>query len=103
MQRHLNSSHLGTSHLTEEQLVDLYYGGVQDAPEASEHLHTCKACGEDYNQLRALLVAVSESVPVPERGEDYGREVYLRVLDRIEEEAAATEVERTWKWASWFN
>jgi len=83
-------------HLSEEQLVEIYYSG-----EPNEHLHECKMCGEDYQQLRAVLALVSES-PVPERGEGYGRDVYARVLEAIEREDSATEVERSWNFLNLF-
>jgi hypothetical protein len=84
-------------HLSEEQLVEIYYSG-----EPNEHLHECKMCGEDYQQLRAVLALVSES-PVPERGEEYGDQVYARVLEAIEREDSVHEVERGWSFANLFS
>ena len=92
-------------HLSEEQLIELYYGDLEDRAGESKalaldvagaqaHLAGCRACGDDYRQLRNLLEIVKEA-PVPERGEDYGREVYLRLLPVLEEIAAA-DVEPRW-------
>ncbi len=81
-------------HLSEEQLVELYYGDLAEGREATAHLDSCKACGDDYRQLRAMLEMVKEA-PVPERGPEYGREVYVRLLPMLEENAAE-EVEHSW-------
>jgi hypothetical protein len=83
-------------HLSEEQLVEIYYSG-----EPNGHLHECKMCGEDYQQLRNVLALVSES-PVPERTEGYGRDVYARVLQAIELDQSVTDVERSWNFLSLF-
>lgn len=83
-------------HLSEEQLIEVYYSG-----EPNDHLHECKVCGEDYQQLRNVLALVSES-PVPERGEGYGREVYARVLQAIDREDSVRDVERSWNFLNLF-
>ncbi len=85
-------------HLNEEQLIELYYGDLEDGAAAQAHLTDCRACGDDYRQLSNLLEIVKEA-PVPERGEEYGREVYLRLLPLLEENAAAgtaIDVEPRW-------
>jgi hypothetical protein len=100
-------------HLSEEQLIELYYGDLEgsaggskalalDVAGAQEHLASCRACGDEYRQLSNLLEIVKQA-PVPERGEDYGREVYLRLLPALEENAA-TDVESRWSVAqTWRN
>ncbi len=69
-------------HLSEEQLILQYYreGGA----EAEAHLAECEACRAELNGLSLTLAAVSD-LPVPERDESYGREVYVRLLPRLEE------------------
>jgi hypothetical protein len=84
-------------HLSEEQLIELYYGDLEEATGAHAHLAGCRACDDDYRQLVNLLEIVKEA-PVPERGEEYGREVYLRLLPMLEENAA-TELEPRWSFA----
>jgi hypothetical protein len=75
-------------HLSEEQLVELYYGDLEDGAGAHAHLAGCRTCADGYRQLTNLLEIVKEA-PVPERGEDYGREVYLRLLPALQENASA--------------
>jgi len=75
-------------------LIELYYGDLEGSAGAQDHLAGCKACGDDYRQLSNLLEIVKEA-PVPERGEEYGREVYLRLLPALEQNAA-TDVEPRW-------
>jgi hypothetical protein len=77
-------------HLSEEQLIELYYGDLEDGAGAHAHLAGCRTCGHGYRQLVNLLEIVKEA-PVPERGEEYGREVYLRLLPMLEENAASKE------------
>jgi len=88
-------------HLSEEQLVELYYGDLEDGAGESkahaldvvgahQHLAGCRTCSDGYRQLSNLLEIVKEA-PVPERGEEYGREVYLRLLPALQENAARSE------------
>jgi hypothetical protein len=81
-------------HLNEEQLIELYYGDLEDAGAAHAHLASCKACGDDYRQLTKLLEVVKEA-PVPERGDGYGRDVYLRLLPLLEDNVAE-DIEPRW-------
>lgn len=65
-------------HLNEEQLV-LHHYHDDDAPAAAEqHLAECAECRAQYQLLRSVLAIVSEA-PVPERGEEYGAEVWNRL------------------------
>jgi hypothetical protein len=69
------------THLTDEQLVLHYYGDAEDAGSQAlieEHLAQCPICNQEYASLQRLLNTV-DSVPVPERGADYGEQVWLRV------------------------
>ena len=64
-------------HLTEEELVAHYY---QDAEpqSAAAHLASCSDCFARYETIRRVLTLVAET-PVPERGEQYGAEVWNRL------------------------
>lgn len=71
-------------HLTQDELVLLYYheeGGI-DRRQAEEHLHSCDLCRSELAALVKALEAV-EALPVPERGENYGREVWNRIRPRL--------------------
>jgi hypothetical protein len=66
-------------HLTEEQLVLAFYG-----EHGRDHLADCEACRAAYERLEALL-AQADSLEVPERGPEYGREVWARLAPRLDE------------------
>ena len=71
-------------HLNEEQLILYHYGETGDRKAAEAHLETCGDCRSEYDELRQTLAAV-EALPVPERNEGYGREVWARLQPRLEE------------------
>ena len=75
------------NHLSEEQLVLLYYGESEDADTARRHLEACASCRDAYARLEQTLTAVSIS-PVPERAEDYGAQVWRRLGPRLSREPA---------------
>ena len=50
------------NHLTEEQLVDCYYGETEGM---ERHLQSCAACAAEYEKVRLTLDSVSQ-FPVPE-------------------------------------
>ena len=72
-------------HLSEEQLVELFYGESADPQAAESHLNECADCSTNLNEMRQVLAAV-EAQPVPERNEGYGREVWARVQPRLGEQ-----------------
>jgi hypothetical protein len=64
-------------HLTEEQLVSHYYHDDESlAVEA--HLRECRDCTTQYDTIGRVLALVSEA-PVPDRGDDYGDQVWSRL------------------------
>ncbi|HEX3877104.1 MAG TPA: hypothetical protein VHW24_08970 [Bryobacteraceae bacterium] len=70
------------NHLTEEELVLHYYGEEGDALTADRHLEECPHCRETFASLQRVLNVV-DSLPVPERGPEYGAEVWRRVSPSI--------------------
>jgi hypothetical protein len=68
------------SHLTEEELVEAYYGDSQG--ESGEHLSQCPDCRAELARLAELLDEV-RTAPMPERGVGYGREVWARLEPRL--------------------
>lgn len=65
-------------HLNEEQLVAHYFHD-DDAPAAAEqHLASCAECAAQYETICRVLTLVREA-PVPERGDDYGDQVWTRI------------------------
>lgn len=71
------------NHLSEEQLILHYYGEEQgDALAAERHLEDCDECRSLYGSLQRVLNVV-DSMPVPQRGPEYGAEVWERIEDRL--------------------
>ncbi len=79
-------------HLNEGQLVLLYYGEEDDTGLSAGHLETCAECRAQYASLQRVLNSAG-AVPVPERGEEYGAEVWHRLAPRLPR--------RRWFWISW--
>jgi len=67
-------------HLSEEDLVEAYYGGLPE--EEARHLAECEACRAFFDRQREVLDAL-RVYPVPERGPGYGGEVWTRVLPHL--------------------
>ena len=71
-------------HLSEEELV-LHHFGDADSPAALDaHLEECAACRAALAAVRADLAAVDVPEP-PERGADYGAQVWARLQPRLAE------------------
>ncbi len=68
------------NHLSEEQLIELYYS--EDGPEAARHLDTCTDCARAYEAVQGDLEDM-KSVHSPARGESYGEEVWASIADRL--------------------
>jgi hypothetical protein len=69
-------------HLSEEQLVLHYYGEESDTLAAEQHLEICGECRGLYASLQRVLNVVN-SMPVPERGPEYGAQVWRSIERRI--------------------
>jgi hypothetical protein len=77
------------NHLTEEQLV-LHHYHDDDSPAAVEqHIGACADCRGEYDKLRRVLSLVDE-LPVPERGTEYGEQVWNRLRWRLGSRRRAT-------------
>jgi hypothetical protein len=66
-------------HATEEDLLTLHWEGTR---RTAAHVASCAECADRLRTLRALLERV-EQEPVPERGEEYGRDVWARLAPRL--------------------
>jgi hypothetical protein len=64
-------------HLSEEQMVDAYYGEMPE--DEAQHLAECDECRTLFERQREVLDGVRE-YPVPERGPGYGGEVWTKLL-----------------------
>ena len=70
------------SHLNEEELILHYYGEESEALSTEQHLEACDECRHTYASLVRVLNVV-DSLPVPDRGENYGAQVWSRIEKRI--------------------
>jgi hypothetical protein len=76
------------NHLTEEQLILHYYGETGEAEEVldalatEQHLESCGECRSLYGSLQRVLNVV-DSLPVPDRGQEYGAQVWKRIEHQL--------------------
>ncbi|HEY7210166.1 MAG TPA: hypothetical protein VH477_07825 [Bryobacteraceae bacterium] len=68
------------NHLSEEELVDLFYS---KGAGPNEHVGACAECRRRFLELKESLEAWRD-YPVPERGESYGQEVWARLAPALE-------------------
>jgi hypothetical protein len=73
------------THITEDDLVSL---ALDDAPDdlrasAARHLPACAACTAAMEEIRATLGAASTGFEVPERGDEYGAQVWAAIESRL--------------------
>jgi hypothetical protein len=73
------------NHLTEEELVERYYGAAGEAAEA--HVNECAQCATALAALEGDLAAL-RSVHVPERDENYAEQMWARVEAALPPRAA---------------
>jgi len=66
------------NHVTEEQLILHYYGEEGETLATEQHLEACGECRSTYASLVRVLNVV-DSLPVPDRSEDYGAQVWKRI------------------------
>jgi hypothetical protein len=70
------------THIAEDDLVLFYYGEISEAAPIESHLAHCQHCRSEYRMLQTVLNTV-DSAPVPERGPDYGTQVWKRLEKRL--------------------
>jgi hypothetical protein len=77
-------------HIDPDQLILYHYGELDggasgqagDRAAIEAHLAVCGACRSELSAMERTLAAVS-SLPVPERAESYGRQVWQRLEPRL--------------------
>lgn len=80
-------------HLTEHELVLHHYHDDESPAAITQHLQSCEACRAEYNAIRRVLALVDE-LPVPERGDGYGEQVWTRLRWKLGSERRRR---RTWQ------
>ncbi len=69
-------------HLTEEELVDHYYGEAIGPADIESHLRTCNVCAENYATLQQDLASI-KSPAVPVRDASYGDQVWQSLRNSV--------------------
>jgi len=75
-------------------MILYHYGEVEEATDIKRHLEACADCAEQWKKLQAVMAAV-EPTAVPERGEEYGAQVWQQVRYRLEQKRGAA------GWMAW--
>jgi hypothetical protein len=72
------------SHYAEEDLVLYYYGEGRRRADIERHLDTCTTCAAAYREIAGTLAMIA-TPPVPDRGDQYGLEVWQRIRHQLPE------------------
>jgi hypothetical protein len=81
-------------HLSEEELIDHYYGEGTPESHVERHLKACVKCADEYSALERDLGGLKALVPPP-RGEGYGEEVWRSIRGSLKAYEG-----RKWRWPS---
>ncbi|HZT75184.1 MAG TPA: hypothetical protein VFA27_00905 [Vicinamibacterales bacterium] len=71
-----------TRHYTDEDLTLYYYGEGRRRADIESHLESCAQCAALYRELTGTLALVSPP-DVPERGDQYGLEVWQTIRHQL--------------------
>jgi hypothetical protein len=82
------------THYQEDDLILYFYGEGRRRADIERHLDACGACAATYREIADTLTMIA-APEVPERGEQYGLEVWQRVRHQLPEQ------DSPW-WMVWF-
>jgi hypothetical protein len=82
------------THYQEDDLILYYYGEGRRRAAIEKHLDSCGACAAVYREIAGTLRMIP-APEVPERGEQYGLEVWQRIRHQLPEQ------DSPW-WMAWF-
>jgi hypothetical protein len=71
-------------HFSEDELTLYYYGEGRRRENVERHLDECAACAKVYREIAGTLAMIA-APDVPERGDQYGLEVWQRIRHRLPE------------------
>jgi hypothetical protein len=74
-------------HYTEDDLTLYYYGEGRRRADVERHLDQCPACASLYREIAGTLAMIAEA-ELPERGDQYGVEVWQRIRHKLPEQDA---------------
>jgi hypothetical protein len=76
-----------STHFTEDELTLHYYGESRRRGRVARHLDECATCAAVYREIADTLAMVT-TPETPERGEQYGLEVWQRIRHQLPEQEA---------------
>ena len=88
-------------HYTDEDLTLYFYGEGRRRADVESHLESCAQCAALYRELADTLALVA-SPDVPERGDQYGLEVWQKIRRQLPEREACTWFDR-FPGSKWFD
>jgi len=72
-------------HYAEDDLILYYYGEGRKRVDIERHLDACATCKAAYREIAGTLAIVTEP-ELPERGDQYGLEVWQRIRHKLPEQ-----------------
>jgi hypothetical protein len=74
-----------STHYTDDDLTLYYYGEGRRRAAIDRHLTECRACASLYREIAGTLAMIA-APEAPERGEQYGLEVWQRIRHQLPEQ-----------------
>src|SRR5438309_10970020 len=71
-------------HMREEELIGYREGVAEQRAVIADHLSACEKCHAEMDRIEAVLAAL-DTLPVPDPGADYGRQVWKEIAPRLAE------------------
>jgi len=75
------------THYSEDDLTLYHYGDLRRRADVERHLDACASCAALYREIAGTLAMIA-APEVPERGDQYGLEVWQRIRHRLPEQEA---------------
>ena len=72
-------------HYSEDELTLYYYGEGRRRADVERHLDGCAECAKVYREIAGTLAMIA-APELPERGDQYGLEVWQRIRHRLPEQ-----------------
>ena len=76
---------MSSRHYSEDDLTLYYYGEGRRRAAIERHLDTCAPCAALYREIAGTLALIA-APEVPERGDQYGLEVWQRIRHKLPEQ-----------------
>jgi hypothetical protein len=78
---------VSATHYSEDDLTLYYYGEGRRRAAIEQHLERCPACASTYREIAGTLAMIA-APGVPERGDQYGLEVWQRIRHQLPDRPA---------------